>query len=71
MIVLSILIMPNILGYIRELLHFWILIYFYKQLLNCLNIIQIVALITKLDYDKLDFLVFKTSLIPKIIVFIN
>lgn len=69
--VLLTIIKPNILGYIRELLYFWAPTHFYKQPLNCPNTIQIVAPIIKLRFSELDFLISKTGLILKIMVFIN
>lgn len=62
---------PNILGYIRELLYFWASTYFCKQLLNCPNTVQIVAPIIKLRFSELDFLISKTGLILKTMVFVN
>ncbi len=63
--------MPNVLGYIGELLHLQAPTHFYKQPLNRPNIIQMVTLITKPSFCELDFLVPKTSLILKTIVFVN
>lgn len=68
---LSITIMPNVLGYIEELLYLQIPTYLYKQPLNCPNIVQMVVSITKPDYHELDFLVLKIGLISKTIVFVN
>ncbi len=63
--------MPNVLGYIGESLYLWAPTRLYKQPLNCPNIVQMVVPITKPDYYELDFLVPKTSLILKTMVFIN
>lgn len=71
MIVLLTTIILNILGYIEKLLHLWISTHLYKQLLKYVKIIQIVTLIHKSGFCELDFLIFKTDLIPKMIVFLN
>lgn len=68
---LSATIILNVLSYIKKLLYFLVPTCFYKQPLNYSNIIQMVAPIIKPRFNKLDFLIFKTSLIPKIMVFVN
>lgn len=59
----------NVLGYIRELFHLYALTLFYKQLLNCPNITQIVTYISKQGFNDLDYLVPKVSIISKTMVF--
>lgn len=72
---LSIMLTFNILKYIRKLLHMRNFVYFCKRLMNCPNIIQIVAKIKNLKkFDKLVFLipiVGATLTISKIIILIN
>lgn len=62
---------PNILSYIRELLHLQAPTCFYKQPSNRPNIVQMVAPIIKPGFSELDFLILKTGLIPKTIVFVD
>lgn len=64
-------IIPNVLSYIGDSLYLWAPTRFYKHPLNRLNIVQLVVPITKPGYCELDFLIPKTGLIPKIMVFIN
>lgn len=71
MMALSVIIIPNVLGYIGELLHLWAPIRLYKQPLNCPNIIQIVTPTIKPGFCELNFLVPKTGLILKTMVFVN
>lgn len=71
MMALSVIIIPNILGYIGELLYLRAPTRFYKQLLNRPNIVQMIAPITNPGYCELDFLVSKTGLIQKIMIFVN
>lgn len=68
---LLVIIIPNVLDYIGESLHLWAPTRLYKQSLNCPNIIQMVISITKSGYCDLDFLIPKTGLILKIMVFVN
>lgn len=62
---------PNILSNIRELLYFLAATHLCKQPLNHPNIVQIVIPIIKLGFNKLDFLIYKTGLIQKTMVFVN
>lgn len=61
----------NVLSYIEESFYLHIPTRFYKQLLDCPNITQIVNTITKPGFEDLDFLISKVRLIFKTIVFVD
>lgn len=71
MMMLSVTITPNVLGYIRQLLHFCSPTCLYKQSLDWLNITQMVTNITNLGFHDLRFLVPEAGLIPKTMLFVN
>lgn len=56
-ITISITITLNILKYIRKTLNIKTLICLYQKLLDCLNIIYTIALITSSDFKNLKFLI--------------
>lgn len=62
---------PNILDYIRKSLYLYTTTCFYKQLLDCFKITQMVNTITRPKFKDLNFLISKARLIPKTIIFIN
>lgn len=62
---------PNVLGYIREFFYLHTPTRLYKQPLDHLNITQMVNTIIKLGFEDLDFLIPKTGLIPKTMVFVD
>lgn len=68
---LSIILLSNILGYIREFFYLHILTCIYKQPLDYLNIIQIINSITKPGFENLNFLISKTRFISKTILFVD
>lgn len=71
MMVLSAILAPNVLGYIGKSLHLHTLFRFYKQSLDRLNITQMANTITKPGFEDLDFLILKTGLISKTMMFID
>ncbi len=69
--VLSVTIILNVLGYIEELLHLLVSTFLYKQLLNGSNITQMGTYISKQGFGDLNYLISKVGIIPKTIVFIE
>lgn len=70
-IALSAIFISNVLDYIRKSLYLYTLTCYYEQSLDRSNITLMIYNITKLGFEDLDFLIPKSRLIPKIIVFIN
>lgn len=69
-IALSTIFVPNIPGYIRKFFYLHTLTHFYKQPLDRPNITQMVNSIITSGFKDLDFLILKTGLIPKTMVFV-
>lgn len=69
MIAFLTIVLPNVLGYIKESLYLQTPTHFYKQPLDRPNITQIVNRITKPGFKDLDFLISKVRLISKTIIF--
>lgn len=71
MMAISATLAPNVLGYIEKSFYLHTSTRFYKQLLDYSNITQMVNTITKPKFENLDFLIPKTGLIPKTMVFVD
>lgn len=70
-IVCSAILMLNVLGYIGESLYLHTPTFLYKQFLDYLKITQMVNSITKPEFENLDFLIPKTRLISKTMIFVD
>lgn len=74
MYILSTMVTPNILDYIKVLLKFFLLLEIYRQRLDYPNITYIVSPIRKIGFKNLDFLISSEAAIgkiPNIMIFVN